>query len=189
MRIVAGRWRGRSLAAPAGTATRPTSDRARQAIFDRLAHAPWAAGALHGASVLDAFAGTGAMGLEALSRGAARAWFMETDAAARRVLAANIAACRAEAATIVGADATRPPHGHACTLVILDPPYREGLVPAALSALRKAGWIAPGALLVCETARDEALDLETLHPGEPLATAEHGAARVTFLRETAAPSP
>jgi 16S rRNA (guanine966-N2)-methyltransferase len=184
MRIVAGRWRGRSLAAPAGQATRPTSDRTRQAIFDRLAHAPWAAGALDGASVLDAFAGTGAVGLEALSRGAARACFMETDAAARRALAANIAACRAENATILAADATRPPRGQACTLVFIDPPYGKGLISSALAALRAAGWIAPQALLVCETARDEMLDL-----GKPLATALHGAARVTFLRETAAPSP
>jgi 16S rRNA (guanine966-N2)-methyltransferase len=184
MRIVAGRWRGRALAAPAGETTRPTADRARQSIFDRLAHAPWAAGRLEGALVLDAFAGTGAMGLEALSRGAAHAWFMETDAAARRVLTANIAACRAESATILAADATRPPLGGACSLVFLDPPYGKGLVPTALSALRAAGWIAPAALLVCETARDEALDL-----GEMLATAFHGAARVTFIRETAAPSP
>ncbi len=182
MRIVAGRWRGRSLAAPAGDTTRPTSDRARQAIFDRLAHAPWAAGVLGDALVLDAFAGTGAMGLEALSRGAAHAWFMETAAAARRVLAANIAACHAESATILPADATRPVPGQACTLVFLDPPYGEGLIPAAIAALRGAGWIAPGALLVCETARDENLDI-----GRPLATASHGAARVTFLRETTVP--
>lgn len=184
MRIVAGRWRGRSLAAPSGETTRPTADRARQAIFDRLAHAPWAAGALDGACVLDAFAGTGAMGLEALSRGAARAWFMESDAAARRALAANIAACRADNATILAADATRPPRGPACSLVFLDPPYGKALIPAALLALRAGGWIAPGALLVCETARDEAPDV-----GEALATAFHGAARVTFLRETASPSP
>lgn len=184
MRIVAGRWRGRSLASPEGPATRPTADRARQAIFDRLAHAPWAARGLEGALVLDAFAGTGAMGLEALSRGAARAWFMETDAAARRVLAANIAACRAENATILPADATHPPRGEACSLVFLDPPYGKALIPTALAALRASGWIAPGALLVCETARDEALDI-----GDALATAFHGAARVTFIRETAAPSP
>ncbi len=184
MRIVAGRWRGHSLAAPASTATRPTSDRARQAIFDRLAHAPWAAGVLEDATVLDAFAGTGALGLEALSRGAARAWFMETDAAARRALAANIAACRAGNATILAADATHPPRGQACTLVFLDPPYGKGLIALALPALRAAGWIAPGALLVCETARDAALDL-----GTPLAITACGAARVTFLRETAGPSP
>jgi 16S rRNA (guanine966-N2)-methyltransferase len=184
MRIVAGRWRGRALAAPAGETTRPTADRARQAIFDRLAHAPWAAGRLDGALVLDAFAGTGAMGLEALSRGAAAAWFMETDAVARRVLAANIAACRAEIATILTADATRPPRGDGCSLIFLDPPYGKGLIPIALAALRAAGWIAPGSLLVCETARDEALDL-----GDALATAFHGAARVTFIRETNAPSP
>lgn len=178
MRIVAGRWRGRSLVAPPGTATRPTSDRARQAIFDRLAHAPWAAGVLDGAVVLDAFAGTGAMGLEALSRGAARAWFVETDVAARRALAANIAACRAETATLLAADATHPPRGAPCTLVFLDPPYGRGLVGLALPALRGAGWVAPGALLVVETATDEAPEI-----GIPLATATFGAAKVEFYRE------
>lgn len=183
MRIVAGRWRGRGLAAPLGETTRPTSDRARQAVFDRLAHAPWAEGVLDGAQVLDAFAGTGAMGLEALSRGAARAWFMETEVAARRALAANIATCRAEGATILAADATHPTQGEACTLVFLDPPYGKGLIPVALAALRGAGWIAPGALVVCETARDEALGI-----GTPLAIGFHGAARVSFIRETAAPS-
>lgn len=177
MRIVAGRWRGRSLVAPAGAATRPTADRVRQAIFDRLAHAPWAAGVLDGALVLDAFAGTGAMGLEALSRGAARAWFLETDAAARRAAAANIAACDAPA-TLLAADATRPPPGTACALVFLDPPYRLGLVVRARAALRCAGWIAPGAIIVAETARDEEQDFGAL-----LATATFGAARVGFFRE------
>ena len=80
MRIVAGAWRGRSLAAPPGAATRPTADRVRQALFDMLMHAPWAGpDAVRGARVLDAFAGTGAMGLEALSRGAAHATFLEND--------------------------------------------------------------------------------------------------------------
>ncbi len=184
MRIVAGRWRGRLLAAPAGEATRPTSDRTRQAIFDRLAHAAWAAGVLDRTTVLDAFAGTGAMGLEALSRGVARVWFMETDPSARRALTANIETCRAENATILAADATRPPKGEPCMLVFLDPPYGKGLVPVALAALRAAGWVAPGALLVCETARDEVLEMV-----EPLAIALHGAARVTFVRDAAGPRP
>ena len=107
MRIVAGMWRGRRLIAPDGALTRPTSDRARQALFDMLMHAPWAGPeAIQGAQVLDAFAGTGALGLEALSRGAAHATFMEQDPAALCVLRANIAACRAEAlCTVVAADA------------------------------------------------------------------------------------
>ncbi len=87
MRIVAGVWRGRKLVAPLGQATRPTADRVRQALFDMLLHAPWGGrAAIEGAVVLDAFAGTGAMGLEALSRGAARGVFIESDARALRAL-------------------------------------------------------------------------------------------------------
>src|SRR6185437_3628839 len=97
MRIVAGEWRGRTLLAPAGSATRPTADRVRQALFDMLLHAPWGGRALiEDARVLDVFAGTGAFGLEALSRGAAHATFVEHDRAALAALRANIAACRAE---------------------------------------------------------------------------------------------
>jgi len=112
MRIIAGRWRGRALVSPPGLATRPTSDRARQAIFDQLWHAPWAGrDMLEGATVLDAFAGTGAMGLEALSRGAARGFFMEQDRAALAALRANITACKAgDACRLMAGDVTAPPH-------------------------------------------------------------------------------
>jgi 16S rRNA (guanine966-N2)-methyltransferase len=177
MRIVAGTWRGRTLAAPPGDATRPTADRVRQALFDMLLHAPWAGrDAVEGAAVLDAFAGSGALGLEALSRGAAHATFLETDRAALAVLRANIAACRAtDRATATQADATAPPPGRPCALVFLDPPYRRALVPATLAALDRAGWIAPGALVVAETARDE--DLPPL--GDLLVERAHGAARIT----------
>ena len=96
MRIVAGAWRGRMLVAPPGTATRPTADRVRQALFDMLMHAEWGGRAvIEGAAVLDVFAGTGALGLEALSRGAASACFIENDPAALKALRANVAACRA----------------------------------------------------------------------------------------------
>jgi 16S rRNA (guanine966-N2)-methyltransferase len=96
MRIVAGAWRGRTLVAPPGQATRPTADRVRQALFDTLMHAEWGGRAvIDGAVVLDVFAGTGALGLEALSRGAASACFIESDARALRALRANIAACKA----------------------------------------------------------------------------------------------
>lgn len=182
MRIIAGRHRGRRLEAPPGAATRPTADRVRQALFDMLWHAPWAGrGAVEAARVLDAFAGTGALGLEALSRGAAAAWFMERDRAALGVLRANIAACReAERAQVLPGDATRPPRAAAaCTLVFLDPPYAQDLVPRALSALMEAGWIAPGALVIAETGREETLAL----PGYAvLAEREHGAARLHCLR-------
>jgi 16S rRNA (guanine966-N2)-methyltransferase len=182
MRIIAGRHRGRTLAAPAGVATRPTSDRMRQAVFDMLWHAPWGGReVVEGAAVLDAFAGTGALGLEAISRGAARASFFETDRAALAALRANIAALREEARCQVLGSATRPPRAAApCSLVFLDPPYGQGLVPQALAALLEAGWIADGALVMAEMARDEALsDL----PGfSPVAERAHGAARVVVLQ-------
>jgi 16S rRNA (guanine966-N2)-methyltransferase len=183
MRIIAGRWKGRALVAPLGLATRPTSDRARQAIFDQLWHAPWAGRAVvENAAVLDGFAGTGAMGLEALSRGAARAFFMEQDRAALAALRANIAACKAgDACRVIAGDVTAPPVAAApCTLVFLDPPYGKGLVPRALGALQAKGWIAPGALIIAETGRDE----ETVVPPgfEVLSTRDHGAARLSALR-------
>lgn len=187
MRIVAGAWRGRQLAAPAGAATRPTADRVRQALFDRLMHAPWAGrAAVEGARVLDVFAGTGALGLEALSRGAAEAVFMERDRAALAVLRANVAACRAEArCRVLEADALRPPPGAPCSLVFLDPPYGQGLTGPALAALRQAGWIAEGALLLLEIGRDEAPPEPEAGLGTMLASFGAGAACVVALRAPA----
>ena len=184
MRIVAGQWRGRNLAAPAGIATRPTAERMRQALFDMLAHAPWAEGCLKGASVLDGFAGTGALGLEALSRGAAQAVFIERDRAALVALRANVAACKAEDRTrVIPGDMLRPPAGAPCGLVFLDPPYALDLVPQAVAALGRSGWLSPGALVVAETGRDEVLEL----PGEKLAERAHGAAVVTVWRMPSPP--
>jgi 16S rRNA (guanine966-N2)-methyltransferase len=182
-RIIAGRHRGRRLLAPPGAGTRPTADRVRQALFDMLWHAPWGGrGVIEGARVLDAFAGTGAAGLEALSRGAAQATFLETDRAALAALRANIAACREEArAAVLPADATRPPRAPApCGLVFLDPPYGEGLVPRALAALGAAGWIAPGAVVCAETGRGEVV--ETPEGYALLAERVHGAARLRIFR-------
>ncbi|GBQ81307.1 N-6 adenine-specific DNA methylase [Gluconacetobacter johannae DSM 13595] len=184
MRIVAGTRRGRALAAPPGRTTRPTADRVRQALFDMLLHAPWAGtDAVVGARVLDGFAGTGALGLEALSRGAAHCTFFETDRAALAALRANVAACRAEAAATVRAiDVTRPPPAGAdgaCGLVFLDPPYGQGLPARALQALGRAGWIAPGALIVVETAADEEVPAGA---GPLLAERRHGAARLSIWR-------
>ncbi len=179
MRIVAGAWRGRVLQAPPGLATRPTAERLRQALFDMLVHAPWG-GRLDGMAVLDTFAGTGALGLEALSRGAAAAWFMERDRAALAALRANVAACRGAQAIVLAADVLHPPPGVPCDLVFLDPPYAQDLLPRALTALRQAGWIAPGALIIAESARDETPDLGTL-----LAERAHGAGRVTIWRSGA----
>ncbi len=180
MRIVAGAWRGRSLSAPPGAATRPTADRVRQALFDMLIHAPWGGRDLvEGARVLDAFAGTGALGLEALSRGASNATFLECDRTALPALRANVEACRAgDRAAVLAADATKPPPGRPCSLIFFDPPYRQGLVQAALTALGRAGWIAPGAVVVVETARDEEIELS----GTLFADRAHGAARITVWK-------
>jgi len=181
MRIVAGTWRGRTLIAPPGTATRPTADRVRQALFDMLLHAPWAGhDAVAGAQVLDVFAGTGAFGLEALSRGAAHATFIEQDRTALTALRANIAACHAEdRTTILATDALKAPSGSAASLIFLDPPYRQDLVPGAIAHLRSANRIAPNALIIAETARDEPPPTTT----PLLAERTHGAARLSIWRE------
>ena len=154
MRIVAGKYRGRRLLGPADESIRPTADRARQALFDILAHAdltPDGTSPLIGATVLDACCGTGAMGIEALSRGAARAIFLDHDGKALDIARANLAAIGAKA-EIVRADARHPPRAPAAaTLVFLDPPYGEGAAAPMLGALAAQGWIAPGAIVAVET--------------------------------------
>jgi 16S rRNA (guanine966-N2)-methyltransferase len=184
MRIIAGQWRGRALQAPPGNTTRPTADRARQALFDMLIHAPWSDG-ISGASVLDVFAGTGALGLEALSRGAVTACFIEQDRAALTTLRSNIAACRAESmCRVIEADACRLPRqssvGNACRLVFLDPPYGRDLVPLAVASLQSQAWFAPGAIIVAETGRGETLPVTGVH----LASRVHGAAQWIIWRAT-----
>jgi 16S rRNA (guanine966-N2)-methyltransferase len=181
MRIVAGAWRGRTLVAPSGSQTRPTADRVRQALFDMLLHAPWGGrDAVENAQVLDVFAGTGALGLEALSRGAAHVTFVEHDAPALAALRTNIAACRAnDRCTILPVDALAAPAGKHCSLVFLDPPYGHDLVPRALARLRAMNRIAPDALIVAETGRNEAPP--TAKP--LLAERIHGAARIAIWRE------
>jgi 16S rRNA (guanine966-N2)-methyltransferase len=141
-----------------------------------LLHAPWG-GRLDGIAVLDAFAGTGALGLEALSRGAESAVFMERDRTALAVLRANVADCQGAAAQVIATDVLHPPPGRPCGLAFLDPPYGAGLLPTALTALARAGWLAPGALLVAEAARDEVPAL-----GELLAERTHGAGRISIWR-------
>ncbi len=131
-----------------------------------------------GLRVADLYAGTGALGLEALSRGAVHATFIESSRAALAVLRANVAACRAEArCTVLPADARRPPPGRACGLLFLDPPYGQDLVAPALVALHAAGWIAPGALIVAEIGRDDALPRP-----DPVDDRVQGAARVVAWR-------
>ena len=183
MRIVAGTHKGRVLAAPEGRAVRPTSERAREALFNILAHAKFAERELiDGARVLDAFAGTGALGLEALSRGAAEAHFMERDRAARSLLQANIKTLGEKRRGIVHpADATHPPRAAApCDLVFLDPPYGEDVAGAALVSLAAQGWIASGAIISVELIATR--DLGAPAGFTPLDERRYGKAKLIFLR-------
>ena len=190
MRIVAGRHKGRPLMAPPGEEIRPTSDRARESLFNILAHGRLGkadgTGPLHGAVVLDAFCGTGALAAEALSRGAARAILMDNSPAALDVARANLRGLGEEAHTfLVLADATEPPAKGAAqapaTLVFLDPPYRSGLGAPALAALDARGWIAEEALAVVET---EARDSFEVPEGFALIDERrYGKAKIRFLRK------
>ncbi len=152
MRIVGGKLKGRALKSPGSDRVRPTSDRLRETIFDILIHAY--GNPIEGARVIDLFAGTGAMGFEALSRGACLALFVEQTAAACAILRANIQTLGLEkAACVLRRDARKlgnAPDGEEYNLVFLDPPYGRGLAPPALAALRDGGWLAQNSLLVIE---------------------------------------
>jgi len=184
MRIVAGTLRGRPLVAPKGHIVRPTADRTRQAIFNVLEHAAWAP-ELDGLRVIDLFAGSGAMGLEAISRGAASCLFIETDEAARGAIRANAASLgvadrvrieRRDAAQLAPrAGADGPPFD----LAFLDPPYREDLADAALLRLADGGWLAEGAIAVVERGARSVGPAPVGY--ETLAERVWGAARVEFL--------
>ena len=156
MRIVGGRLRGRALAAPKSPAIRPTADRLREALFNILAHAY--ADPVADARVLDLFAGTGALGLEAVARGAAFVLFVDDAAEARALIRANVEALGLGGVTrIFRRDATRLGAAHPVepfSLVFADPPYGRGLAEQALAAARDGGWLAPDALVVVEEAAD-----------------------------------
>jgi 16S rRNA (guanine966-N2)-methyltransferase len=189
LRIVSGRFKGRALAAPPGSVTRPTSDRARQAVFNVLEHAPWSVG-LAGRRVLDLFAGSGALGLEALSRGADFCLFVETDEAARGALRDNVEALGLFGATRIHRRSavdlgTRPASaGPAFDLAFLDPPYARGLGEQALAGLADGGWLEPEALVILERGATEP-DLAVPDGFEVLDARAYGAARVHFLRRSA----
>lgn len=185
MRIVAGSLKGRAITAPEGQNTRPTSDRARQAIFNVLEHAAWAE-PLDGARVIDLYAGSGALGYEAISRGAAFALFVEIEDEARGAIRENADAwglmgrtrVHRRSATDLG---VRPGSaGEAFDIAFLDPPYRKGLGEQTLARLLEGNWLKPGATVVFERGSDEP-EIET--PGyERLDARDYGAARVLFLR-------
>ena len=155
MRIVGGRLKGRSLASPASRDIRPTADRLRESLFNILIHAyddP-----IGGARVLDLFAGTGALGIEAISRGAKFALFVDNGAEARALMRNNVEALGLGGVTkVYRRDATQLGPAHPVepfSLVFLDPPYAMGLADKALASLRDGGWLTPGALLIVEEAK------------------------------------
>ena len=185
MRIVSGEFRGKTLVAPVGLATRPTSDRARQSIFNILEHAAWSQG-VRGCRVIDLFAGSGGLGFEALSRGAAYCIFVETDEAARGAIRDNVDALGLFGRTRVHRrDATdlgvRPgADGPVFELAFLDPPYAKGMGEIALARLAAGDWLAPGATVVFERGVSE--PAFSIAGFAPLDQRDYGAARVHFLR-------
>ncbi|HUO21180.1 MAG TPA: 16S rRNA (guanine(966)-N(2))-methyltransferase RsmD [Caulobacteraceae bacterium] len=189
MRIVGGSFRGRALKAQIGPGVRPTSDRAREAVFNILEHAPWSAGVVD-LRVIDLFAGSGALGLEALSRGAAYCLFVETGADARGAIRDNAEALDQDGALngkmrIHRRDATdlglKPAaDGEPFDLAFLDPPYGQGLGEQALASLAAGGWLKPSAVCVLERGAGEGL---LAAPGYAvLDDRRYGAAQVAFLR-------
>ncbi|WP_454883673.1 16S rRNA (guanine(966)-N(2))-methyltransferase RsmD [Sphingomonas oryzagri] len=176
MRIIAGQWRGRSLKAPAGMETRPSADRTREALFSMLQSR---LGSFEDLAIIDLFAGTGALGLEALSRGAASCTFVEQDKAALDALRANCTAfgvkpdIRAQAVNTLG------PAPRAYDVLMMDPPYAMRAGVPTLERLARLGWLAPGALASVEGERGE----EVMPEGFELeAERQYGKAKVTLLR-------
>lgn len=179
MRIIAGNWRGRPLAAPKGDATRPTADRTREALFSMLTSR---VGSFDGLAVADLFAGSGALGFEALSRGAASCLFVEQDRAALDALRANAEKLgvrpdiRAQSVLALG------PAPAAVDLMLMDPPYGSGAGAVALDKLARLGWVNDATWVSIETARDETVDVAGFAID---AERVHGKAKLTLLRRAA----
>jgi 16S rRNA (guanine966-N2)-methyltransferase len=176
MRIIAGQWRGRPLKAPAGATTRPSADRTREALFSMLASR---LGDFEGIAVLDLFAGTGALGLEALSRGAASCTFVEQDRAALDALRANCAALGVQADVRAQGVSTLGPAPRAYDLLMMDPPYAMRAGVPTLERLARLGWLAPGAFASVEGERGEAV---TPQGFAIEAERQYGKAQITLLR-------
>ena len=178
VRIIAGQWRARKLDTPAGDTTRPTADRTRETLFSMLISR---LGSFEGLAVADLFAGSGALGLEALSRGAASCVFVEQDPAAIQALRGNIAnlqaapQCDVRAASVLALGPAKAP----LDLVLLDPPYQTGAGEVALDKLQRLGWIGPATWISLETAYNEAPKVKGL---EMAADRKVGKARITLLR-------
>ena len=185
MRVTAGKFGGRALVAPDDARVRPTSDKVRQAIFNILAHKDFGVEfTLEGARVIDLFAGTGAMGIEALSRGARYCLFIDDAAESRALIRQNVEALGLTGITKIwrrdATDLGERSMDQPFTLAFLDPPYRKNLIAPALASLRDGGWLAPDAIVVAETAEDEtvpAMDGFTI-----LDDRLYGDTRVVFLK-------
>jgi 16S rRNA (guanine966-N2)-methyltransferase len=178
VRIIAGEWRGRKLVAPAGRETRPTADRTRETLFSMLASR---LGSFDGLRVADLYAGSGALGLEALSRGAAHATFVENERAAIKAIEANIAALKAgEKIAVRGTSAAALPAGQSFDLIFADPPYLPGSGSAVADAVAKAGWLATGGWMAIETQKGDSAAAPEGWTVE--AERDVGRARLTLLR-------
>jgi len=178
MRVIAGEWRGRTLVAPKGDTTRPTADRTREALFSMLASR---IGSFEGLAVADLFAGSGALGLEALSRGAASCLFVEQDKAALDALRANIAKLGAKGAEVrAGSALALGPAVKPLDLILMDPPYATGAGIVALDKLGRLGWVGPATWISIETAKAEEIALAGF---EIDVSRVHGKARLTLLRK------
>lgn len=161
MRIIAGEWKRRQLRAPAGEATRPTADRTRETLFSMLVSR---LGSFEGLSVADLFAGSGALGLEALSRGAANCLFVEQDAAAIRAIRQNIASFRAQqqSEVVAGSVMSLGPAKVPRDLILLDPPYGTGAGAVALDRLVRLGWVGPATWVALEVGAKEEVKIKAL---------------------------
>lgn len=181
-RIIAGEFRGRRLDVPKGRDVRPTTDRMRERLFSMLAHHRYPD--MDGARVADLFAGTGALGLEALSRGADHVVFVEQARPSLAVLRGNIAALKADDTTkVIAGSATRlPKTGRPFDFIFMDPPYRQDLLKPTLSSLDQQGWIHAESIVICELATDETLELPTGF--EPLDDRKQGQQRILILGKT-----
>ncbi len=181
-RIISGHYRGRRLTVPEGRDIRPTTDRMRERLFSMLTHSRYPA--MQDAKVLDLFAGTGALGLEALSRGAAHVTFVEKARASLACINGNIETLKAqEACTLMPLDASKlPPAKEAFDIIFMDPPYRQDLVSPTLGAILEGHWLAAGGVIVCEMATDDTSELPSSL--QILDDRRQGQQRVIFLAHT-----
>lgn len=177
MRVISGQWRGRPLVAPKGDATRPTADRTREALFSMLTSR---VGSFDGLAVADLFAGSGALGIEALSRGAASCLFVEQDKQALDALRANLAKLGATGGDVRASSVmSLGPAVRPLDLIMMDPPYASGAGAVAADKLARLGWIGPATWVSIETAKPETLDLPAF---EVDAERVYGKAKITLLR-------